>query len=114
MTAALPLYIPCMRSKGAFISRNSGPGKSSSKLDRKSTRLNSSHQIISYAVFCLKKKKTPLNSNHQTTSYADSCWEKNDRELKDGCVGSIVTQNTDSNSRTRHETASQTRAHNSE
>src|SRR5258708_22262322 len=28
-----------------------------SALDRKSTRLNSSHQIISYAVFCLKKKK---------------------------------------------------------
>src|SRR5258708_14898849 len=28
-----------------------------SMLDRKSTRLNSSHQIISYAVFCLKKKK---------------------------------------------------------
>src|SRR5258708_25252535 len=32
--------------------------------DRKSTRLNSSHQIISYAVFCLKKKKkTKLNSS---------------------------------------------------
>src|SRR5258708_18316974 len=29
------------------------------QLDRKSTRLNSSHQIISYAVFCLKKKKLP-------------------------------------------------------
>src|SRR5258708_14431854 len=28
-----------------------------SPTDRKSTRLNSSHQIISYAVFCLKKKK---------------------------------------------------------
>src|SRR5258708_36148179 len=28
-------------------------------LDRKSTRLNSSHQIISYAVFCLKKKTKP-------------------------------------------------------
>src|SRR5438552_13990315 len=28
-------------------------------LDRKSTRLNSSHQIISYAVFCLKKKIQP-------------------------------------------------------
>src|SRR5207244_12062262 len=28
------------------------------RLDRKSTRLNSSHQIISYAVFCLKKKKS--------------------------------------------------------
>src|SRR5258708_14133625 len=27
-------------------------------VDRKSTRLNSSHQIISYAVFCLKKKNT--------------------------------------------------------
>src|SRR5258708_22602854 len=31
--------------------------------DRKSTRLNSSHQIISYAVFCLKKKNvTPVSS----------------------------------------------------
>src|SRR5258708_24281464 len=30
-------------------------------LDRKSTRLNSSHQIISYAVFCLKKKKITHN-----------------------------------------------------
>src|SRR5258708_15657219 len=30
------------------------------EIDRKSTRLNSSHQIISYAVFCLKKKKTSL------------------------------------------------------
>src|SRR5258708_31309242 len=29
--------------------------------DRKSTRLNSSHQIISYAVFCLKKKKTHVD-----------------------------------------------------
>src|SRR5258708_14541389 len=31
------------------------------KRDRKSTRLNSSHQIISYAVFCLKKKKKIIN-----------------------------------------------------
>src|SRR5207244_13307453 len=31
--------------------------RSEVKSDRKSTRLNSSHQIISYAVFCLKKKK---------------------------------------------------------
>src|SRR5260221_10964562 len=29
-------------------------------IDRKSTRLNSSHTVISYAVFCLKKKKTTL------------------------------------------------------
>src|SRR5258708_23509847 len=31
-------------------------------IDRKSTRLNSSHQIISYAVFCLKKKKNIVHS----------------------------------------------------
>src|SRR5258708_26515910 len=33
--------------------------------DRKSTRLNSSHQIISYAVFCLKKKKKKLELRHR-------------------------------------------------
>src|SRR5256885_8496590 len=32
--------------------------------DRKSTRLNSSHLVISYAVFCLKKKKTRHIHNH--------------------------------------------------
>src|SRR5438552_8252823 len=35
-----------------------------SALDRKSTRLNSSHQIISYAVFCLKKKTRTANVCH--------------------------------------------------
>src|SRR5260221_7825380 len=33
----------------------------SKPLDRKSTRLNSSHTVISYAVFCLKKKKAEQN-----------------------------------------------------
>src|SRR5258708_24328705 len=33
--------------------------------DRKSTRLNSSHQIISYAVFCLKKKKIRMQTTNQ-------------------------------------------------
>src|SRR2546430_7087500 len=32
--------------------------------DRKSTRLNSSHSQISYAVFCLKKKKEPMQPVH--------------------------------------------------
>src|SRR3712207_7515726 len=32
-------------------------------VDRKSTRLNSSHANISYAVFCLKKKKIPSNTD---------------------------------------------------
>src|SRR2546429_6565120 len=35
---------------------------SGSKRDRKSTRLNSSHGYISYAVFCLKKKKNKLTN----------------------------------------------------
>src|SRR5256885_11768321 len=35
------------------------------RLDRKSTRLNSSHLVISYAVFCLKKKKNNLSSRHR-------------------------------------------------
>src|SRR5947208_13322302 len=34
--------------------------------DRKSTRLNSSHQIISYAVFCLKKKKNKYNDKSKS------------------------------------------------
>src|SRR3712207_8398274 len=37
-------------------------------LDRKSTRLNSSHANISYAVFCLKKKKTSI---HQLSHYIE-------------------------------------------
>src|SRR5258708_4709647 len=44
------------------MGRSTSPGRagaSSPSVDRKSTRLNSSHQIISYAVFCLKKKKFP-------------------------------------------------------
>src|SRR5260221_8627841 len=42
-----------------------------SREDRKSTRLNSSHTVISYAVFCLKKKKTRNNWIYLdiTTSY---------------------------------------------
>src|SRR5689334_24702737 len=35
-------------------------------LDRKSTRLNSSHSSISYAVFCLKKKKKTNNTDNHT------------------------------------------------
>src|SRR3712207_7366382 len=38
--------------------------------DRKSTRLNSSHANISYAVFCLKKKKS-----HATIAYVVSCFQ---------------------------------------
>src|SRR5688500_19614223 len=37
-------------------------------LDRKSTRLNSSHLVISYAVFCLKKKKKKYKVNNIKTA----------------------------------------------
>src|SRR5256885_9843629 len=40
---------------------------SSCPRDRKSTRLNSSHLVISYAVFCLKKKKTNNNRVQSAT-----------------------------------------------
>src|SRR5438552_14851031 len=43
-----------VRPRRRFVATNRRRGRT----DRKSTRLNSSHQIISYAVFCLKKKKT--------------------------------------------------------
>src|SRR5258708_25488340 len=40
------------------------------RIDRKSTRLNSSHQIISYAVFCLKKKKKETYRNRNSYDVA--------------------------------------------
>src|SRR3712207_8637621 len=42
-------------------------------LDRKSTRLNSSHANISYAVFCLKKNKECDLSHPTTLCYTPSC-----------------------------------------
>src|SRR5437667_2262119 len=60
------------RTSGAL--HHSGPRRrirnlksSGSPRDRKSTRLNSSHITISYAVFCLKKKKRKTNEKNQET-----------------------------------------------
>src|SRR5947207_7282977 len=50
-------WLPCGHPPS---SRGTGPSRCSAgcaRVDRKSTRLNSSHTVISYAVFCLKKKK---------------------------------------------------------
>src|SRR5258708_30922282 len=47
------------------------PGFHHGNADRKSTRLNSSHQIISYAVFCLKKKKKKTEPKTTTTHQQD-------------------------------------------
>src|SRR5258708_25828729 len=57
--------------RGELLGTESGPvtvfgflwTSSGWRRDRKSTRLNSSHQIISYAVFCLKKKKEKRETN---------------------------------------------------
>src|SRR5437868_12949486 len=45
------------RSRQFLFSRSPKPNRKRPQSDRKSTRLNSSHVSISYAVFCLKKKK---------------------------------------------------------
>src|SRR5205807_9703516 len=44
-----------------------------SRLDRKSTRLNSSHLVISYAVFCLKKKKKNKSSSYIGKTHKSTC-----------------------------------------
>src|SRR2546430_11085225 len=47
-----------------------GDGAARGDRDRKSTRLNSSHSQISYAVFCLKKKKTQPHDSHKMHIYS--------------------------------------------
>src|SRR2546427_8346084 len=56
---ALPISFPGDHSSRAACTAGRGrpPGSRCRARDRKSTRLNSSHSQISYAVFCLKKKK---------------------------------------------------------
>src|SRR3989454_2758535 len=56
--------------------------------DRKSTRLNSSHLVISYAVFCLKKKKQQHSRKH-LTSDADLCIKKNEAAEQTQTKGAI-------------------------
>src|SRR2546427_4587582 len=70
--AAVARWSPSSRSSPAIRWSTSVPMCS----DRKSTRLNSSHSQISYAVFCLKKKKQQLqdgHSRHQLSLLAATC-----------------------------------------
>src|ERR1022692_5230154 len=55
---ALPISAPCHVEPWNIV----GPPHAGA-IDRKSTRLNSSHLVISYAVFCLKKKKKKQHKN---------------------------------------------------
>src|SRR2546422_2265020 len=64
---ALPIWLGCLLGlrglSGEYHERGDRPGAPAhraSETDRKSTRLNSSHGYISYAVFCLKKKNSTL------------------------------------------------------
>src|SRR3989442_10557590 len=50
------------------------------ELDRKSTRLNSSHVRISYAVFCLKKKKEKVNK-YEMRGEKNCCWTGQDVQV---------------------------------
>src|SRR5260221_6570467 len=70
LTAADPLLFPPVYFAAAELDclRDSSRNMAA-RLDRKSTRLNSSHTVISYAVFCLKKKKQYVDHSRL---YADA------------------------------------------
>src|SRR3712207_8060399 len=58
---ALSSFLKELATRGLITIIRRGQGKTNLyQLDRKSTRLNSSHANISYAVFCLKKKKATV------------------------------------------------------
>src|SRR5262245_66597827 len=57
---ALPIYLRLWVCDLALGERGASFVESFARIDRKSTRLNSSHLGISYAVFCLKKKKKKI------------------------------------------------------
>src|SRR3982750_4960294 len=70
---ALPISKLCAAGFDAYIEK---PISVRDFPDRKSTRLNSSHDQISYAVFCLKKKKTNTHSQeymtHMTLTHSEA------------------------------------------
>src|SRR5438132_6816037 len=64
----LPTPVTDDQLRAIYQIMRSGPTSANScRTDRKSTRLNSSHTVISYAVFCLKKKKntSAIELRHQ-------------------------------------------------
>src|SRR5258708_19254175 len=68
---ATPMEIASTISELTLPAPDADPGyrRRYERKDRKSTRLNSSHQIISYAVFCLKKKTiTTPSHDHRTNT----------------------------------------------
>src|SRR2546430_6638362 len=72
-TPALPGAPPDLRRRHRRSERAKAGARHRREADRKSTRLNSSHSQISYAVFCLKKKKTQHLVNFLLSTAGDSC-----------------------------------------
>src|SRR5690349_23943412 len=62
-SSLLPIVRQANTSVGSELSPRTGCQNFLTPLDRKSTRLNSSHVEISYAVFCLKKKKNKTKTH---------------------------------------------------
>src|SRR5256885_6407263 len=58
------LFAGQLAKNGGFLRKVTDSTASPEVQDRKSTRLNSSHLVISYAVFCLKKKNIKLTHTH--------------------------------------------------
>src|SRR5207245_9427488 len=63
-----PLAVQPLPDLGAQVRREGEDQRGGGGRDRKSTRLNSSHGSISYAVFCLKKKKKEKHEQHREQS----------------------------------------------
>src|SRR3989449_3186568 len=77
------LFLVSLRRRKCCLRRRRRETKNG--LDRKSTRLNSSHGYISYAVFCLKKKKYRKNTEVNRLLYRKEDLMRNQR-----CTGSLV------------------------
>src|SRR5256884_2244626 len=66
------IFPPTRRTSTPMKASGRWPRENSPIVDRKSTRLNSSHGYISYAVFCLKKKKYRYRGRHHTNQHHGS------------------------------------------
>src|SRR2546427_3765936 len=73
-------------------SSSPGGGPCSDTADRKSTRLNSSHSQISYAVFCLKKKKEHTRERPRTTRLPRDRRKEGKENLLRQCKSSLLNQ----------------------
>src|SRR5438874_8898940 len=79
---ALPIW-PCLTAsiRRRFVRCSICKLSSKNHQDRKSTRLNSSHVEISYAVFCLKKKKKKNTADHKPRSNAEPAQTDSDHHI---------------------------------